>query len=165
MLDRFGGPRLKADIARFRGFVAALAGRRPRRASTTRPCELADASHEHARPARDAGAASLGDALSPLATRLQGDGVEEILDQLGLRLPTGALASGGASPQALQASAAACAPAAGRRRGTGRRDRRQRRRAMIAAAATLAQRIVQAGAAFTQLGVAHRQRRCRAPAG
>lgn len=95
----------------------------------------------------------VGDALSPLETRLQGDQVEGTIEQLGIRLPTGALTSG-ALPQALQGSAAACAqlPAAvaaliaaieGGNDG-----------AMISAVAALAQKIIQAGAAFTQLGTA-----------
>ena len=50
----------------------------------------------------------LGDALSPLEARLQGDQVEDTLAQLGLRLPPGALASG-ALPAALEAAATACA--------------------------------------------------------
>ncbi len=95
----------------------------------------------------------VGDALSPLAERLEGDQAEEVLEQLGLRLPAGALGSG-ALPQALQASAAACAQlpdavvalidAIG-----GGDDN-----ALIAAAAALGQRIVQAGVAFGQLGTA-----------
>ena len=95
----------------------------------------------------------VGDALSPLAERLQGDQVEQTIEQLGLRLPTGALTSG-ALPQALQASAAGCSqlPAAVAALITaieGGDDG-----AMISAAADLAQKIVQAGAAFTQLGTA-----------
>ena len=46
----------------------------------------------------------LGDALSPLAQRLQGNGVEEVIEQLGLRLPSGSLSSGNVTA-ALQASA------------------------------------------------------------
>ena len=95
----------------------------------------------------------VGDALSPLATRLQGDQVEGTIEQLGLRLPTGALTSG-ALPQALQASAAACAqlPASVAALITaieGNDDT-----ALIAAAAHVAQQIIQAGGAFTQLGTA-----------
>lgn len=95
----------------------------------------------------------LGEALGPLETRLQGDEVEDTLAQLGLRLPTGSLASG-ALPQALQASAAACAQlpsavAALIDAISGADDD-----AMISAAAQLAQKIIQAGAAFTQLATA-----------
>ena len=94
----------------------------------------------------------VGDALSPLATRLQGDQVEATFEQLGLRLPTGALTSG-ALPQALEASAVACAqlPAsvavliAADAGSDG---------ALIAAAADLAQKIVQVGTAFGRLGTA-----------
>jgi hypothetical protein len=49
----------------------------------------------------------VGDALAPLAERLQGPQAEQVLDQLGLRLPGGTL-GGGAIPQRLQASAQAC---------------------------------------------------------
>ena len=95
----------------------------------------------------------VGDALSPLATRLQGDQVEGTIEQLGLRLPTGALTSG-ALPQALQASAAACsqlpASVAALITAIGGSDDG----ALISAAADVAQKIVQAGAAFTQLGTA-----------
>src|SRR3954447_9199592 len=95
----------------------------------------------------------LGDALSPLAERLQGDQVEQTIEQLGLRLPTGALSSG-ALPQALQASAAACAtlPPAVAALVTAIQGGDDG--AMISAAAGLAQKIIQAGAAFTQLGKA-----------
>ena len=54
--------------------------------------------------ALEAVARILGDALSPLATRLQGDETAETLEQLGLRLP---LSTGGVT-QGLQASATAC---------------------------------------------------------
>ena len=95
----------------------------------------------------------LGDALSPLEQRLQGDGAEEVIEQLGLRLPTGSLGAGNVIA-ALQASAAACSqfPAAIAQliAAIGGSDDG----AMIAAAAALAQRIIQAGTAFTQLGVA-----------
>ncbi len=93
----------------------------------------------------------LGDALSPLANRLQGDEAQEVLSQLGLR------AAGLASPgvtQALQASATACSQlpdavdalidAAG-----GSDDG-----AVISAALNLGQLVVRAGTAFAQLGTA-----------
>lgn len=95
----------------------------------------------------------VGDALSPLADRLQGDRAEEVIEQLGLRLPAGSLGSGGVA-SALQASAGACSqlpPAVAQLvAAIGGGDDA----AMINAAATLGQRVVQAGVAFTQLGVA-----------
>ena len=95
----------------------------------------------------------VGDALSPLATRLQGDQAVEVLEQLGLRLPDASLASG-ALPQALQSSAGACAQlpdaVVALVNAVGGGDDN----AMIAAAVTLGQRIVQAGVAFGQLGTA-----------
>ena len=95
----------------------------------------------------------LGDALSPLAQRLQGNGVEEVIEQLGLRLPSGSLSSGNVTA-ALQASANACGQlplsvAELVAAISGSDDV-----AMITAAETLAQRIIQAVTAFTQLSVA-----------
>jgi hypothetical protein len=95
----------------------------------------------------------VGDALSPLAMRLQGDQVEGTIEQLGLRLPTGALTSG-ALPQALQASAAACAQLPASVAALNTAIEGDDDDALIAAAAQLAQQIIQAGAAFTQLGTA-----------
>ncbi len=95
----------------------------------------------------------LGDALSPLEKRLQGDQVEGTIDQLGLRLPTGALTSG-ALPQALQGASAACAqlPAsvAALVAAIGGGDDN----ALLSAAADLGQKIVNAGSSFAQLGTA-----------
>jgi hypothetical protein len=92
----------------------------------------------------------LGDALSPLATRLQGDQAMATLEQLGLRLPVGAAGV----TQGLQVSATACSQlpaavsvlvdAAG-----GGDDG-----ALISAAVNLGQLIVRAGTAFAQLGSA-----------
>ena len=79
----------------------------------------------------------VGDALSPLATRLQGDRVEQTLGELGIRLPAGAL--GRAHAQALQASAAACAPAAAGGGGADLGGLGRRRGRDISAAATLGQ--------------------------
>jgi hypothetical protein len=95
----------------------------------------------------------VGDALSPLATRLQGDQVEGTIEQLGLRLPAGALTSG-ALPQALQASAAACAQLPASVAALIAATQGNDDNALIGAAAQLAQQIIQAGAAFTQLGTA-----------
>jgi hypothetical protein len=94
-----------------------------------------------------------GEALGTLEHQLQGDGVEATLDQLGLRLPAGGLGSANVS-QALQASAGACGqlPAAVDSLVTalGGNDEG----AVLDAAATLAQRLVQAITAFTQLATA-----------
>jgi len=49
----------------------------------------------------------VGEALGSLATRLQGPGAEQIIEELGLRLPSGSLGSGGVS-QALQSVVATC---------------------------------------------------------
>jgi hypothetical protein len=93
----------------------------------------------------------VGDALSPLAERLQGDQAEQVLDQLGLRLPSGSLGAG-SIPQRLRESAQAAtllppavtelvdAVTAG--------DDEQ----IISAALQLALRIGAAGEAFAQLG-------------
>ena len=86
----------------------------------------------------------LGDALAPLADRLQAEGAEEVLEELGLRLPTGTL-GGGSVPQGLQAAAAACAAlpeavAALVAAITGGNEA-----AILQAASQLGQRIVQAG--------------------
>jgi len=94
----------------------------------------------------------LGDALSPLAARLQGDNAADLIEQLGLRLPPAALGAGGL-PAALEASvvalealpdsiAALVAAISGSDA------------ALIAAAADLSGKIIKAGAAFTQLGAA-----------
>jgi hypothetical protein len=93
----------------------------------------------------------LGDALSPLADRLKGPGAAEVIDQLGLRLPAGLA---GSVTQGLQASAGAAGqlpPAvAALVTAIGGSDDA----ALISAAVTLAQRIIQAGVAFGQLGTA-----------
>jgi len=92
----------------------------------------------------------LGDALSPLATRLQGDEAQETLEQLGLRLPVG----DASVTQALQESATACSqlPAAVTALvdAAGGDDDG----ALISAAINLGQLIVRAGVAFGQLGTA-----------
>lgn len=92
----------------------------------------------------------VGDALSPLAQRLTGNGLEDTIEQLGIRLPAGSLTSGNVA-QALQASAGACSqlPQAVAQliAAIGGNDDG----ALLNAAAQLAQRIVQAGTAFTQL--------------
>jgi hypothetical protein len=95
----------------------------------------------------------LGDALSPLAERLQGDGAEEVIEQLGLRLPTGSLTSANVT-QGLQASASACSQLPQAVAQLVAAISGGDNAAMINAAATLAQRVIQAGTAFTQLGVA-----------
>lgn len=100
--------------------------------------------------ALEAVARILGDALSPLATRLQGDEAAETLEQLGLRLP---LSTGGVT-QGLQASATACsqlpAAVAALINAAGGSDDA----ALISAALNLGQLIVRAGTAFGQLGTA-----------
>jgi hypothetical protein len=94
----------------------------------------------------------VGDALSPLADRLKGEGVEEIVDQLGLRLPA-PLTSGNIT-QALQASAGAASQLPDAVTQLIAAINGGNDGAMIDAAATLAQRIIQAGTAFAQLGIA-----------
>ena len=93
----------------------------------------------------------LGDALSPLASRLQGDEAQEVLTQLGLR--SAGLTSPGVT-QGLQESATACsqlpdAVAALIDAANGSDDG-----ALISAALNLGQLVVRAGTAFAQLGTA-----------
>lgn len=99
--------------------------------------------------ALDALARILGDALTPLAGRLQGDQAMETLAQLGLRLPTG-----GAVAQPLQGAATACSqlPAAVTAviDASGGGDDG----ALISAVVHLGELIVRAGTAFAQLGSA-----------
>jgi hypothetical protein len=94
----------------------------------------------------------VGDALAPLAKRLEGDGAGDVIEELGLRLP--GAGGAGSVTQALQASAGACSQlpqvVAQLVAAIGGGDDN----ALISAAAAVAQRIVQAGAAFAQLGVA-----------
>jgi hypothetical protein len=95
----------------------------------------------------------VGDALSPMTERLKGADAEDVLAELGLRLPTGSLGAGNVT-QALQAAAGAggqLPPAVAQLiAAIGGSDDA----ALLNAAATLAQRIVQAGTAFGQLGSA-----------
>ena len=93
----------------------------------------------------------LGDALSPLATRLQGDEALQVLEQLGLRA---AGLTSGAVTQGLQESATACSQlpdaVAALIDAVGGSDDG----AVVAAALNLGQMIVRAGTAFGQLGSA-----------
>ncbi len=90
----------------------------------------------------------LGDALAPLATRLQGEAALETLSELGLRVPVGAANVA----QGLQESATACSqlPAAVTALvdAAGGNDDG----ALISAAVNLGQLIIRAGAAFVRLG-------------
>lgn len=93
----------------------------------------------------------LGDALGPLAARLQADGAEAILEEAGLRLPAGALATG-AVPQGLQAAAAACAALPDAVAALVAAIAADDATAILQAATQVGQRIVQAGTAFAQVG-------------
>ena len=100
--------------------------------------------------ALDALARIVGDALAPLANRLQGDQAEMTMAQLGLRLP---LSAGGVT-QGLQASVTACSqlPAAVTAlidAASGGDDGK-----LVAAIVNLGELIVRAGTAFAQLGTA-----------
>jgi hypothetical protein len=95
----------------------------------------------------------VGEALSPLAERLQGDGAEELLEELGLRLPAGALGSG-ALPQALRDAGAACSQLPNAVAALDAAIGGDDDAAMVSAAAQLAQRIAQGADAFRRLGIA-----------
>jgi hypothetical protein len=95
----------------------------------------------------------VGEALGPLERRLQGDGLETVLDELGLRLPAGALSAGNVG-QALQASAGACAQLPDVVAQLVSAIDAGDDGAMLSAAASVGQRIVQAVTAFTQLSTA-----------
>lgn len=101
----------------------------------------------------DALARLFGEALSPLAARLQGDQVEGTIEQLGLRLPGGSLTAG-ALPQALQASAAACAQLPAAVAALIAAIEGNDDDALIAASVALGRQIIEAVAAFTKLGIA-----------
>lgn len=100
--------------------------------------------------ALDSLARVLGDALTPLADRLQGDQALETLAELGLRIPVGS----SAVSQGLQESATACsqlpAAVADLIDAAGGGDDG----AIIAAAIHVGELIVRAGAAFAELGSA-----------
>ena len=91
----------------------------------------------------------LGEALSPLAARLEGDNAADLMEQLGLRLPLGAggvqtaLEASVVALEALPDSVAALVAAI-----SGSDS------ALIAAAADLSGKIIKAGTAFTQLATA-----------
>ncbi|ODR25782.1 DUF6603 domain-containing protein [Mycolicibacterium porcinum] len=96
----------------------------------------------------------LGEALSPLATTLADpDATAQALEDIGMRLPTGALQAGNV-PQALQSSAAACGalPAAVTALAAAMAGADDG--ALLVAAAAVAQRIVATGTAFGKLGAA-----------
>ncbi len=95
----------------------------------------------------------VGEALAPLEHRLQGDGLETVLDELGLRLPAGALTAGDVG-QALQACAGTCAQLPDAVAGLVSAIDAGDDGAMLSAAATLGERIVQAVAAFAHLAAA-----------
>lgn len=95
----------------------------------------------------------VGDALSPLADRLQGEQAEQVLEQLGMRLPAGALA-GAAIPQRLSESAHACAQLPPAVAALVEAVQNGDEGGTVAAALQLALRIGEAGAAFTELGTA-----------
>ncbi len=92
----------------------------------------------------------LGDALGPLATRLQGDQALETLAELGLRVPVG---SGGVA-QGLQESATACSQLPGAVADLIAAAGGSDDGAIIAAAIHLGELIVRAGVAFAELGTA-----------
>jgi hypothetical protein len=93
----------------------------------------------------------VGNALSPLAERLQGDQAEQLLDQLGMRLPPGLLGSG-AIPQRIQQAADACLQLPPAVQALIDAIEADDNRAMLNAALQLGLRIGEAGNAFVQLG-------------
>jgi len=93
----------------------------------------------------------VGDALSPLADRLQGAQAEQVLDQLGLRLPSAALGAG-SIPQRLRESAQAAAQLPPAVTDLVNAVTGGDEGGMVSAALQLALRIKAAGEAFAQLG-------------
>jgi len=93
----------------------------------------------------------VGDALTPLADRLEGDGAEQVLEEVGLRLPGGALAQASLT-HALGASVGACSHLPDAVAALVNAIDAGNDTAMIAAALKLAERLVQATAAFVDLG-------------
>ncbi|MBF6222799.1 hypothetical protein IU479_32455 [Nocardia abscessus] len=96
---------------------------------------------------------ALGAALSPLAQRLAGDGAEQVLEEIGLRLPNGTLA-GGAVAGALQSAAGACGQLPQAVAALTDAIEADDDTAMIIAAAGLARLNAQVGVAFGRLGSA-----------
>ncbi len=95
----------------------------------------------------------VGDALSPLVTRLQGDQAEQLLDQLGMRLPP-AMLSSGAIPQRIQQSAHVCMQLPAAVQALSDAIAASDDGAMLNAALQLGLRIGEAGTTFAQLGTA-----------
>jgi hypothetical protein len=95
----------------------------------------------------------VGEALAPLADRLNGPQAEAVLEELGIRLPAGALANG-ALPQSLQGCVAACAQLPEAVTALVQAIDVGDDATMLGAAVRLGERIVQAGKAFGQLGTA-----------
>jgi len=93
----------------------------------------------------------VGDALSPLGDRLQGPEAEQVLDQLGLRLPPAALVAG-SIPQRLRESAQAAAQLPPAVVDLVDAVTAGDEGAIVSAALQVALRITAAGEAFAQLG-------------
>ncbi|MGW6621975.1 DUF6603 domain-containing protein [Nocardia sp. NPDC055002] len=96
---------------------------------------------------------ALGEALSPLAQRLAGSSAEQVLEEIGLRLPTGVLADG-AVTGALQSAAGACGQLPQAVTALTDTIEGDDDTAMISAAAGLARLLAHVGMAFGRLGSA-----------